>query len=267
MGAEFSVYALDEVTGACDTAASHLQNGVMMFRRTSLLAGVSFVLFAACSSPKEAASVTDTGSTTPPEDTAPVEDTAPWLKYPEGPYGLTKGSVFPNLTLNGYRNGVEGKAAGEFGPLSMLDYYDPTGDRKIYAILFVVSAEWCNPCRIEAKELPRFWEDIYKHRGARFITSMFEDSKSNPANQATLDRWLNAYSLPFDIAADPDAESIPEGAAIPLNYIINPRDMKIYRINTGAVGSEATKIDGLRVLLDYNGAPPEPAAADAGTTD
>lgn len=227
----------------------------MMFRRTSLLAGASLFLFVACSSPQQQ-TVTDTGA--PAEDTAPVEDTAPWLTYPEGPYGLLRGNVFPNLKLSGYRDGIVGKEAGEWTEHSMQDYYDPTGERGVHAILFVVSAEWCNPCRIEAKELPRFYTDQYKPRGAKFISALYEDSKGNPADQLTVDRWVSAFDINFDIVADPDAESIAPGSSIPLNYIIDPRTMKIYRINTGAVGSEATRIDGLRILLDYNGAPAAP---------
>lgn len=213
------------------------------------------------------------GNTTPAgpaveADAAPVEDTAPWLTYPDGPYGLNKDLIFPNLTLSGYRDGKDGTM--EWSELSMLDYFDPTGERGINAILVVVSAEWCGPCKEEAKDLPGFYTNQYKPRGAKFLTAMIENSKGLPADKAVVDRWLKAYSINFDIVADPDgATMLPKSDpkwGVPRNYIVNPRNMQVIRVNSG-VNPDAVNIPGLKLLLDYNGAPPGPVAADAGTTD
>ena len=77
----------------------------------------------------------DTGTT---DDTgAPVEDTAPPLTYPEGPYGKVVGATIPNLTWEGYRDGT-----GEWGPISLLDYYDPDGTRGFNAIKIGGAALW-----------------------------------------------------------------------------------------------------------------------------
>jgi hypothetical protein len=208
----------------------------------------------------------DTGA--PEEDTAPAEDTAPWNSYPEGPYGLEKDNVFPNAKFMGYREGVNGTK--EWTELAMQDYYDPTGERGVYAILVVVSAEWCGPCKEEAKDLPGFYTNLYKPRGARFLSAMIENSKGAPADQAVVDRWMNTYKANYDIGADPDGQvMLTKGDpnwSIPRNYIINPRDMRIARVNRG-VNPDATNIPGLKVMLDYNGAPAAPTAADAGASD
>lgn len=224
----------------------------------------------------------DTGTTAD----AVVEDTAPWNTYPAGPYGLNgprlakdgktrlPGQIFPPLKWKGYKNGT-----GEWTDISIQDYYDPTGERGVNAILFVVSAEWCGPCREEAKDLPGFYDSLYKPRGAAFVAGMIDQSKKDatgnflPADQATVDRWQKLYKLNFDIVADgertsmdpellKDPEAAPTGAiGIPRNYIINPRNMQIVRVNSG-VNPDASIIPGLNPLLDANGAP---KLEDAGT--
>jgi hypothetical protein len=230
----------------------------------ALVSSCSLAFGAACSSkgadtgPGVVPPPEDTGTvddTTPPEDTAPP----PWATNPDGPYGLLKGNVFPNLSFDGYKGG----AGGEWTTIKMIDYYDPDGTRGIYGILFVVSAEWCNPCRIEAAALPGMYTNLYKPRGAAFAGALLQDSKSNPADQPTLDRWIKAFKTNFDLVIDPDQTSVPPSWSIPRNYLINPRDMKIYRINSGT-SSDPTTVPGLTPLLNANGAPPLP---DAGVPD
>ncbi len=235
----------------------------MMFGRSALFA-FTVVMFLGCASKDDTKSVAGAADTGVAEDTAPVEDTAPWLTYPEGPYGLEKGMVFPNASFKGYLGGIDAKGRGEWSDIKMIDYYDPTGERGIFALLVVVSAEWCPPCREEAKDLPRFFTSLYQPRGARFLTTMIQDSKRNPADQPTVDRWTNQYQINFDIVADPDEQTIPAGSGIPRNYIINPRDMKIYRVNEG-VNPDASIVPGLNPLLDFNMAPKVTTTTDAAT--
>jgi len=235
-----------------------------MLRRISL-AALFLSLAVGCASKDGNTATTATDDTGSAEDTAPAEDAAPWLTYPEGPYGLNKDQVFPNVKLSGYRDGKDGTM--EWTELSMQDYYDPTGERGVYAILVIVSAEWCGPCKEEAKDLPGFYTNIYKPRGAKFLTAMIENASGKPADKAVVDRWVKTYKSNFDIAADPEgATMLPKTDpkwGIPRNYIVNPRDMKIVRVNSGT-NPDATTIPGLKTMLDYNGAPPAPTLADAG---
>lgn len=239
-----------------------------MLRTTSLAAALLLGLVVGCGSSStnttNGTPTDDTGST---EDTAPAEDAAPWLTYPEGPYGLNLNNIFPNVTLNGYRDGKAGSL--EWTELKMIDYYDPTGERGVNAILVIVSAEWCGPCKEEAKDLPGFYTNTYKPRGAKFLTAMIENASGKPADQAVVDRWMKTYNTNFDIAADPEGSvMLPKTDpkwGIPRNYIVDPRTMKIVRVNSG-VNPDATTIPGLKVLLDANGAPAAPTATDAGTS-
>lgn len=228
--------------------------------RRDLFTGLlpALLLSSACSSsnPPNAVPATDTGTT---EDVA-TQPAA--LTYPEGPYGLARGNVFPNLQFKGYRDGK-----GEWTDIRMLDYYDPDGSRGINAIYITVSAEWCPVCKEDAKVLPDWYTTHYKPRGARFITSILETGDRKPATKAAVDAWVSLYKPNFDIVADPDAETFPDSfTALPVNFEIDPRTMTVFRVFNN--GAEFTRgITGLDLLLDQNNAPSAPPIEiDAGDT-
>ena len=114
--------------------------------------------------------------------------------------------------------------------------------------------------------LPGMYTNLYRPRGARFVTSMIEDAKTNPATQVTVDQWLSAYKLNFDIVLDAESATLPKTGSVglPYNYVLNPRDMKVARVIQG-VNPEATTIPALSSVLTKNGAPPPPR--DAASTD
>ena len=203
-----------------------------------------------CSSSSSAPTATpgdDTGAAvdtgTPADDTAPPdEDVAPALEYPAGPYGLKLHNVFPNLSFKGYSDGV----AGDFTDHTMLDYYDPDGSRGITGIYFVVAAQWCGPCNLEADHLPLWYTTSYKDRGARFVSAVIESATPKndatgkqigwmPATQATVNAWVKKHKINFDIMLDDTESALPHTGSVglPYNYLINPRDMTVMRIIQG----------------------------------
>jgi hypothetical protein len=197
-----------------------------------------------CSSPGGGAEVT-----APPTEEPAVEDAAP--AYPPGPYGLKVGDTFPNLEFNGYKN-----AAGEWTKLAMIDYYDPDGSRGNYGIYFVASAEWCLPCREEADLLGTIFPTQYKDHGGVVIAALLQDVHHEPANQHTLDRWIPAHHISFDIVVDDQLTLVsPDQTGLPFGYVINPRDMKIFRITTGIRPAQTT-IGPLNLLMRNNGGSP-----------
>lgn len=238
-----------------------------MLRNPLIVALMFSGLVFGCSSSKSTTTNPASDDTGTVDDTGPTEDTAPWNTYPPGPYGLEKGNIFPPITMKGYKLGQQ-----PWTDIAIQDYYDPDGSRGVYAIYYVISAEWCVPCQEEAKMLPGFYTNLYHPRGAAFMTGVFENAAHKPSDQATVDRWLAKSGINFDIGADSDAQAMPtdSGAGIPRNYIINPRTMQIYRINTG-VNPDATTIPGLNTFLTSMGAPPAPdagtPATDAATSD
>jgi hypothetical protein len=236
-------------------------------RLTGLLSVLVLTVSSACSSssapssaPTTEADAMDTGVAQPDTTELDVATPPEPLTYPEGPYGLARGNVFPNLAFKGYRDGK-----GEWTDIVMLDYYDPDGSRGIHAIYITVSAEWCPVCKEDAKVLPYWYESHYKPRGARFITSILQTFDRRPATKAAVDAWVDAYKPNFDIVADEKEKTFPSTfEALPVNYEIDPRTMVVYKVwNNGA---EFTRgIPGLDLLLDQNGAPPAPPIVkDAG---
>lgn len=173
--------------------------------------------------------------------------------YPAGPFGLKKGQVFPNLTLAGYRNGI-----GAWTDLTLKDYFDPDGSRGIKGIYLTVSAPWCAGCVAEARSFPALYRDKYQPKGARLITALVQDGASRPATQKTVDAWIAAYRTNYDVVADPDLttvrmDSTSSGSlALPYNYVIDPRTMRITQINAGPLFTGGT-IVGLDELLVKNG--------------
>ena len=108
-------------------------------------------------------------------------------------------------------------------------------------------------------------DNSYRARGARFVTAMIEDNKKNPATQLTVDQWVALFKPNFDIVLDDAPSSLPTSGTVglPYNYVINPRDMKIFRIIQG-LNPGATTIPALSTVLTKNGAPAP--ATDAGTS-
>ena len=184
------------------------------------------------------------GAPSPPADTAPPPATG---DYPSGPYGLSVGSVIPNLSLNGYRGGT-----GTWGALKLAEYYDPTGSRGAKGLLITVSAAWCGPCQEEAKDLVDMFSASYKARGAKFLTAMIENTSRNPATQTTVDSWIKMAGTNFDIVADPSAQLLKSGAGLPFNLVVDPRTMKVTKSWSGS-DPGATSIPSLDTVLSKNG--------------
>ena len=202
----------------------------------------------------------DRGGETPPTDTGAPHDTfvpddPPTIVdgYPAGPFGLKRGQVFPNLTLHGYRDGT-----GAWTDIALKDYFDPDGSHGINGIYLTVSAPWCAGCVAEAHGFPALYRDKYRPEGARLITALVQDGASKPATQKTVDAWISAYAINYDVVADPDLTTVrmdPSSSgslSLPYNYVIDPRTMRITQINAGPIFTGGT-IVGLDDLLKKNG--------------
>ena len=110
----------------------------------------------------------------------------------------------------------------------------PDGGRGITGIYLVLAAQWCGPCNIEAGVLSGYFEKDYRDRGAHFLTAVVQDASHGPATQTTVDQWIKAHRIVFDIASDPTQSAAPKGSyGLPYNYVINPRTMKVVRVIPG----------------------------------
>jgi len=172
-------------------------------------------------------------------------------EYPPPPYGLTVGSTFPRLLLDGYA-----PSRTPFRTIDMAEYYDPTGVRGVTAIYLSVAAVWCGPCQKEAELLAGpagLYEKKYRALGASFLSVFTEDRDYQPATRSTLDAWIAKYSVTYDTAvlkAGVSSKTIlPDGTGIPLNFTIDPRDMKI-RVREASVTSPDSLAALDRVIAD-----------------
>lgn len=211
-----------------------------------LLLAILVSLPLACVASSTASSPAPSGEPTIEQPTPEPEPEPAPLAYPDAPHGKVQGAVFPNVEFEGYRDGV-----GEWTKLSMLDYFDPTGEKGITAIYIVVAAQWCGVCQQEAARLPRSYPSL-KERGARVLMVLGQDTGSKPATQSTVDAWQTRFKLPFDVGADPELEFLPPGATgFPTCYVVDPRTMKITRVLPGITADGS--IPGLDALIKRNG--------------
>jgi hypothetical protein len=195
---------------------------------------------------------TDDDAGTEPDDTNPPPP-ATIDGYPVGPYGFVTGQVFPNITLQGYVGG-----AGPWTTITTKDYFDVDGSKGIDALMITIGAPWCAGCTAEGASLPDLYRNKYEALGARFLAAIVQDASSKPATQSTVDAWVKSYKTNYDIAADPDLLTVHlEGSggsgslALPYDYVIDPRTMRIKAIDAGIASYGAT-IPGLDDVLKKN---------------
>jgi thiol-disulfide isomerase/thioredoxin len=181
------------------------------------------------------------GGVTPTPDAyvppPPPDAYVPPVQYPPGPYGTNEGSVIANLTWTGY---IDTDADGDSDPfnespttIKLEDFYvgfDP-GAR---IIMINSSAGWCGACQDEAPSLVQL-NTSHGPRGARFITALFEDTNSWPADTNFAKTWGEWYDLTFPTVADPDDLLGPyyEDSTVPMNILIDASDMTIIDIHHG----------------------------------
>jgi hypothetical protein len=213
-----------------------------------------------CGAPDRSYASRDGGAPIDSGFDAALPDTAP--PCPAGPYGLKVGDTFPNMTLEGYRDGV-----GEWTKLQVCDYYDPDGKRGVNAILINASAAWCTPCNSLARLFPKL-EARFGWRGAKLVELLVDGFKTEPASEATIEAWQKTYALPIDTLIDPDQEYLDHDTpdfGFPTQWYVDPRTMLVVSRGTGEI-TEKALAGQLEPILKANGAPP-PAETDAGIDD
>jgi hypothetical protein len=155
---------------------------------------------------------------------------------PEGSSGLLVGQVLPQVALSGYRRG-----STTLSDISVCDYWDPDGKKKLRALWLIRSGQWCVPCQNLAAAL-RTAAPGYLARGVAILEVLVNGSSATkPATRATIDAWIADYSCVYDVAfADVHAfEASDEG--FPASFFVDAKTLKIqakYR------GSDVLKADG-----------------------
>lgn len=168
--------------------------------------------------------------------------------YPNGPYGVAKGSVIANYKFVGYPNAL--KDSETLQEIELAEFYNPTADTlyeegsvmevgtpKPTALLLTVSAIWCGPCNYEAdKVFPGLYED-YKPKGGEFFVQLADGATpGKAANAKALRSWTDTYEVDYPMAIDPSYQlgALFEADAFPANMVIDTRTMRIVEVTSGA---------------------------------
>ena len=190
--------------------------------------------------PGELPSQMDAGSESTPPDATPM------IQYPSGPYGTNEGDVITNLGWMGYGDtdvDSDDDPFNEAARMVKLEEFFAGNDPSATVIMIGSGAGWCGPCQDEALQLPGLYTQ-YRASGARFISTMFEDSYGSKADANYAKAWGQQFGLAFPTLADPDGLLDPyyNGSAIPMNMFIDATTMEIIDVHHGFSASYTRQI-------------------------
>jgi hypothetical protein len=166
--------------------------------------------------------------------------------YPVGPFGDAVGSVIRNYKFRGFARPQDGDFSGQ--TIQMADFYNPTGAEmhaaesmygakpKPKAVLIVIAAGWCEPCKHEAREILPGEYAQFAPQGAEFLTIMAEDPSSNQPDLVDLSKWTNAYDSLWPSVVDGQFKffALAEEPAFPANILVETKTMTIVDRVAGA---------------------------------
>jgi hypothetical protein len=176
------------------------------------------------------------GQTIPGAGGAGGGSTTVACQYPQGPYGLGQGNtVEPTLTWQGFAEGMSQSSA-----VSIDAYHDCDGSKGIDAVLFDVSAMWCEACQVEASDLASRMK-TWTGQGIHVVTLVIEDAPGMPATVATAQAWRTMFKLDQTATlADPAVALVSKAVAgslgLPYQILVDPRTMTITSTQEGYSG-------------------------------
>lgn len=170
------------------------------------------------------------------------------VAYPAGPYGIAVGSTVPNYEFAGFVNAMESTASMQ--AISLADFYNPSGSDvysetsqygagkpKPKALLVILSAGWCEPCKQEAATvLPGKYADLHP-QGGEFLLTLADGAQYGvTAVGKDLYNWTMKFDVSYPAVIDPASQmsAITSQDAFPANVMIRTKDMKIMRSFTSA---------------------------------
>ncbi|MFO0549259.1 MAG: TlpA family protein disulfide reductase [Polyangiaceae bacterium] len=200
----------------------------------------------------------------PPFPEGQGQSSNPSARYPQGPYGIEKGSVIQNYKFVGFPDPLADKENAV--EIQLADFYNPSGDElyeagskygegtpKPRALLINIAAVWCGPCQFESKEiLPEEYEK-YRPRGAQFLLELADGPNvGEPAEFSHLVSWTTKYKTAWPSAIDPSYKlsALFEADAFPANILIDTSTMEIVSVVAGVPESGDDFFKSLDALLE-----------------
>lgn len=147
--------------------------------------------------------------------------------------GSTPGNKIQNYKFLGYPNGDR---SGGLKPISLADYFDPTGAR--YKLIHIqASGSWCVYCQAELETLVPMKADLDSRKVAWIVSLAEGPATGTPAKTSDLDEWLAEFKAPYTHVLDPGNKYLGvfyDAAALPWNADINAKTMEILESGVGA---------------------------------
>ena len=144
------------------------------------------------------------------------------------------GRIFPNLTLEGIRSAA---TIDTLAVVSTAEYYDPAGAR--YDLLHVMGIFlWCPHCNNETSDLTTIAAWQAAHRVAALQIALQGYGSASPT-WADVQRWATDHDVGFPVLIDGQGAQLGQYfdvSSVPVNIMVNPRDMSVLGIDLGEVG-------------------------------
>lgn len=186
----------------------------------------------------------------------------PVKEYP-AEVGYVPGRAIPNLSFMGFADFAQPDLAAYVQYVQMADFFNPDGlavyqqnefwtGARPKVVVLIMSAVWCGPCNVEARDLLPPKAQEYLPRGVQFASTLLQDNQGGPATFTDLQNWANNYLTSWDSISSPG--SVYSGPvymlgldptedllslfdpAFPGNMVIRTSDMRImYRAAGTAV--------------------------------
>ena len=145
------------------------------------------------------------------------------------------GATFPNLTLDGIRSAA---TLDTPAVVSMSEYQDPTGAR--YDLLHVVGLfMWCPHCNNETNNLASIAAWRAAHRVAVVQIAMQGYVRGASPTWSELQKWVSDHNVDFPVLIDAQGAQLGQYFSVnyvPLNIVVNPRNMETLAVDVGEVG-------------------------------
>lgn len=162
-----------------------------------------------------ASGAADAGVETPPDEPPPSPP-------PKPRYGLQPGDIAPNIRLAGYRE--DGTTLSMF---SLSELADADGSKGIHAIVLTLGALSCPDCIREGRALSDDYAQLYRARGARFVSLLGPDLQADPVAIHSLDTWRKVAVRSYTVLSDDLWEFVGGAPQFPYTIVIDPRSMKV----------------------------------------
>jgi hypothetical protein len=152
---------------------------------------------------------------------------------PSHPF-IDGGATFPSLVFDGIRSAA---TLDTPAVVSMAEYHDPDG--VLYDLLHVVGIfMWCPHCNNETNNLSSLSTWRADHRVAVVQIAMQGYGSASPT-WSELQKWVSDHNLDFPVLLDGQGAQLGQYFSVnyvPVNIVVNPRNMEILAVDVGEVG-------------------------------